>query len=337
MVERASATVRLPSDTVVRFVGDLHLGDGAHNDTFGHNDHRLVEFLRECESSCDAVVFMGDAFDLPQAWTVRRIGRAHPDVVRAIERLSQHLPVFFILGNHDWTVDYAHLFPRSQACERLIIGETLVMHGHQIDRYCHPNRSFHRFKVTLHHIVERIFGFNFRIPIHQHNTWQNRVAHWLGAQYGRYLRRMAVVYRFLGLEERASECEAFIHYWSRALWGDNHALFEPATDLIRRGDYSALVCGHTHIPCVMDMGEGRHYINAGSWTFDRAEAAAWDGEAFEAIDIVSGDSVGDRHYRWMISGSDPGDFLDWWAAHYRGWLRFNTPAGAPAPFRGEKE
>jgi len=60
---------RLPGDAVVRFVGDLHLGDGAHNDGFGDSDEALAEFLTDCATSCEAVVFMGDTLDLPQALT----------------------------------------------------------------------------------------------------------------------------------------------------------------------------------------------------------------------------------------------------------------------------
>ena len=68
-------------------------------------------FLRKCEQECDAVVFMGDAMDLPQAFSMRRILRAHPLVARAIERLCQRSKVYFILGNHDWTTDYEGMFP----------------------------------------------------------------------------------------------------------------------------------------------------------------------------------------------------------------------------------
>jgi len=314
---------RLPEHTRVRFVGDLHLGDGASNDPFGDKDRALVDFLSASESACDAVVFMGDAFDLPQAWTVGRIVRAHPEAVRSIEQLAERIPVFFIRGNHDWTVDYEGIFPGARACETLCVGGARVMHGHQVDRYCNPDQRFHHTKVVAHHLAERAFGFHFRVPLHEHDTWQNRMAHWLGGHYGFHLRRMADVYRRLGLPERANDCEAFIHYWSRSVWGDPNALFQPATDLLEEGGDRALVCGHTHLPGVVDV-DGRTYVNAGSWAFGAAQYAQWDGTAFEVHDHLTAEVIGDDRYGWMLSGEDPGSFFAWWEEHYLGGLRFKS-------------
>ena len=132
---------------------------------------------------------------------------------------------------------------------------------------------------------------------------------------------MAGAYRRVGLDGRAEECEAFIHYWSRALWGDPHALFEPAAALLQSEELSALVCGHTHLPGVVDL-DGRTYVNAGAWSFGTAGYVEWDGTRFTARDHITGENVGDRHYRWMITGPDRGDFFTWWEAHHRGGLRF---------------
>jgi hypothetical protein len=140
------------------------------------------------------------------------------------------------------------------------------------------------------------------------------------------------VYRVLGLDERAADCEAFIRYWSRALWGDPHALFAPASAAIRGGTHRALVCGHAHLPGVVDL-DGRQYANAGSWTFGRSEYVEWNGTRLVAR-TAAGEEIGDRHYRWMVEGQDRGDFFDWWAAHYEGRLRFRrdpVDAGRTAP------
>lgn len=200
-----SGRARLAAGTVTRFVGDLHLGDGARSDAFGQDDRRLVRFLADCEARCDALVFMRDAFDLPQAFSTRRVARAHGEAVRAIERLVGRVQVVFVLGNHDWMVTYERLFPRARACGELEIGDIRVIHGHQLDRYCHPGRRGHHLQVSLHHLAERLFGFEFRVPLSEHDTWRNRIAHWLGAHYGGHLRSTAAVYRLFGLHERAAE------------------------------------------------------------------------------------------------------------------------------------
>ena len=285
---------RLPASTVARFFGDLHLGDGGRNDAFGRKDRLLVDQLADCARTCDAVVFMGDALDVPQGFTVRRILRAHPSVARALTELAAQVPVFFVRGNHDWTVDYDSLFPGARACEALRIGDTLVWHGHHLDRYCHPGATSHAVQMFLHHLFERTLGFQFRVPLHDFDTWQNRIGHWLGAAFARHLRRMTALYTQLGVPARAESGEAFIRYWSRAVWGDPHALFAPTATLLREGPYRAVVAGHTHLPGVIDLDgpapsetPGATYVNAGSWTFDAAQTATWDGRRFTVHDYLA--------------------------------------------------
>ncbi len=336
--EVAGPIVDLPIGTHTRFVGDLHLGDGGRNDAFGRprsGDERLVALLRECPGECDAVVFMGDALDVPQAFTLSRILRAHGPVIAAMRELARSpVRVIFVRGNHDFRVDYEGLFPGALACEALTLGGRegiLAWHGHQLDRYCQPEAPTHRLATTLHHGFERLVGFEFRVPLHEYDSRGNRLMHWVGGQYGAHLRRMARLYRRMGLVERAEGCEAFIHYWSRSVWGDPHAQFEPTARRIRQGPCRAIVGGHTHLPGVVDLGGGQALVNAGSWTFGASEIATWDGADFEALDHGSGERFGDSRYAWMAAGHDPGDFFAWWAAHYQGWLSFTAPRGPGHP------
>ena len=314
----------LPAGSRMRFVGDLHLGDGASNDAFGDKDPLLVRSLEAWSTDCDAVVFMGDAFDVPQAWSPKRLARAHPAVCAAIERLRRTVQVVFVRGNHDWRVDYEALFPRARSCVELTCGDVLAMHGHQLDRYCHPERRAHAWETWVHHLGERLLRFRFRVPLWEHDTWQNRACHCLGSLLGHGLRRLARVLRHLDRPHQARRCEAFITYWSRSVWGDAHALFEPALEHLVRGSHRVLVCGHTHLPGVVS-GTGGQYVNAGSWAFDAAWSARLGPEGVQVRDQRSGRVITDEAYRWMIAGPDPGDFFDWWARHYRGWLRFEAP------------
>lgn len=317
-------SLRLPASSTVRFVGDLHLGDRGRNDAFRDKDELFIDFLKESERACDALVFMGDAFDVPQAWSLKSIVRAHPKVMQAIESMARRVPTYFVRGNHDWKLNYQQLFPHAHLCEALAVGDTLVWHGHRLDRFCHPDRAFHRWAIAIHHALERAFGFEFRVPLWEHDTWQNRVGHWLGWQYALHLRRTAPLWRALGWGARAEEGEEFIRYWSRAVWGDANALFPKASKLIRQGPYQAMVCGHTHLAGQVALGEDRYYVNAGSWAFAKAEFATWENGSFKVEDRSTQQALGDEAYRWMLAGADPGDFFVWWAAHYRGWLRFES-------------
>ncbi len=116
----------LPERGVVRFLCDLHLGDGSATDAFGAKDGLLVEVLEDCGRTCDAVVFMGDAIDLPQAWRIGRVQRAHAPVFEALRRLCRRVEVWFVRGNHDWNVDYERLLPGSRRCEVLRMGDARV-------------------------------------------------------------------------------------------------------------------------------------------------------------------------------------------------------------------
>lgn len=316
----------LDARAVVRFVGDLHLGDGGGNDGFGRKDDDLVAFLERAAPACDALVVMGDALDVPQALGARRALRAHPRVRQALQAAARRTRVVFLRGNHDPDVDYARLFPGARACSRVVLGDALVWHGHQLDRFCRPGRPLHLQKIALHHLAERAFGFTFRVPLRDHDTWQNRVAHWLGWQYGRRLRQLAGLLRLLGLGAWAGEQEEFVRYWSRTVWGDPNALFEPARDFVARAPYRALVCGHSHLPGVVPLPSDRAYVNVGSWTEAAQGVAVWDGRTFVVEDAATGERPGARHYAWMLEGVDPGDFFAWWAAHYLGRLRFRADA-----------
>ena len=306
-----------------RFYGDVHLGDGTRHDLFRGHDGLFGDSLAEAASTCDLVVFMGDLVDLPQALRLRRVTAAHPGALRGIDNLTRATEVVFLRGNHDWNVDYAALFPGGRTCERLELGDVVACHGHQLDpTNADPSGTAYFAKVATHAMVERVFNFDFRVPLQRFDTPQNRVAHWLGYQYARVLRRRGT-----------AAAEAFISHYSRTVWGDVEAVFEPAMESLRAGPHRVLVAGHTHTPGLVDVDggdtRGRQYVNAGVWAHGGAHVADWDGATFAVRDAVSGGEIGDEHYRWMIAGVDPGDFFEWWRRFYRGRLRFEFPDDMP--------
>lgn len=300
---------------VVRFVGDVHMGDGGRSDLFRGKDDLFVATLAAAGAECDLVVFMGDAVDLPQAFLVRRVAAAHPEAFRALEDLTRRTEVVFLRGNHDWNVHYDALFPAGRTCERLELGDVLACHGHQLDNANRdPGGAGYFAKLAAHAMAERVFNFEFRVPLQRFDTPQNRVAHWLGYQLARVLRRRGTP----GAEE-------FIHHYSRTVWGDVEAVFEPAMEAVRTGPHRALVIGHTHTPGLAEIDGDRRYVNAGAWAHRGAHLATWDGTRFRVEDAVSGREIRDEHFSWMLAGEDPGDFFEWWRRHYRGRLRFEFP------------
>lgn len=295
------------------FFGDTHMGDGGRNDLFRGRDALFVEVVEEAAAGCELVVLMGDTIDLPQAFSLGRVARAHPGALRALDAACRRSEVVVVRGNHDARVDYGTLLPKARVCDRLSLGDVIVQHGHQLDgQNTEPAALGYFAKVAAHSLTERVFGFEFRVPLQDFDTVQNRAAHWLGYQFARFLRA------------RGTEAgEEFIHHYSRSVWGDVEALFEPATELARTGEHRSVVCAHTHVPGAVDLGGGREYVNAGAWTYGGAHVAKWDGEAWSVECAASGATFTDENFAWMLDGDDPGDFFDWWQRHYRGWLRFD--------------
>lgn len=303
-----SDLLKIPESATVRFVGDVHLGDGSRNDLFRQKDRLLTKKLQEWAEDSDAIVFMGDFFDLPQAMSAQRIVRAHREVVETVRRISRQVRVVLVQGNHDWRVDYSGIFPTAKSCERLRLGDFLVWHGHALDSESKVESNRYFIAMAAHAMFERAFRFDFRVPLHDFDTWQNRLMHWAGYQFGKALARIG-------------RGENFIQYWSREVWGDSRAMFKPVSDFLASHSYEGMICGHTHLPGILQLGD-RVYVNAGSWTFDSANFATWNGKAFEVADLLADRTIHGENYDWMVNGADPGDFFDWWDIHYLGQLKF---------------
>ncbi|GIU84897.1 MAG: UDP-2,3-diacylglucosamine hydrolase [Acidimicrobiales bacterium] len=304
----ADATFAVKPGATVTFFGDVHLGDGGRNDLFRGKDAMLVDALDRCAREDSLVVFMGDFFDLPQAFRTRRIERAHPAVVHRIRRLCEETAVVILRGNHDWLVDYPSVFPGASVTEELQIDGLLVCHGHRFDPKANVESWRYFAAMALHTLFERAARFDFRVPVQQFDSFPNRLMHWLAHRYARLLRRTGLL-------------EDSLRYWSREVWGDPGSMWEPLTGHLRESRVPAIVCGHSHLPGVVDV-DGHLYVNAGSWAFESAQVARWDGREFVVLDLASGRTYGDEHYRWLLERVDPGDLFDWWRVHYLGRLRF---------------
>ncbi|MEC8422394.1 MAG: hypothetical protein VX000_01385, partial [Myxococcota bacterium] len=89
--------------------------------------------------------------------------------------------------------------------------------------------------------------------------------------------------------------------------------------------YDILVTGHSHLPGVVEVCPGKSYVNTGSWTFNSAQYALWDGEQFAVRDWISGKVYGDALYRGIIDRRHKHkSFTEWWRENYLGWLRYRV-------------
>jgi len=88
----------------IAVISDLHLGPKDASDSFGHDDHAFLGFLRRLEADFEQIVLLGDIWETlttarPFAARegLKRAREAHPALARRFE-----LPCYkYIHGNHD--------------------------------------------------------------------------------------------------------------------------------------------------------------------------------------------------------------------------------------------
>jgi UDP-2,3-diacylglucosamine pyrophosphatase LpxH len=319
-------TRAIAADQRILVISDLHLGDGNATESFARQDARLLAFLRHEAPRADSLVIAGDGFDLAQAFSIARIRRAHRAVFDALARLSRRMPVYYLQGNHDGAAGDLAPALDLRFAEALQIGDGIrIEHGHRLDPRNQPGDR-HAFRgARVHACLERVIRSPVRIPMRKHYYWSTRLGHWLFYRYGQYRAARARVHRALGQDAEAARCLAFLDYWGQGEWGDNHALLAAVPAELAAAPYHTLVCGHSHEAGRIRFPEGT-YVNTGSWTYGDATYAVCDHGEVRARRWPEGSDITDEEYRGVLGPHRESSFFDWWAAHYRGWLRYDVEA-----------
>ncbi len=314
----------LPSDRTVWFISDLHLGDGTPSDAFLGKDAQLVALLERAELEDVLVVVNGDAIDFPQAWGFMRVLRAHPKVLATMSRLSRDGRLVYVIGNHDYDLVLLRDVLGLAVADELHLGtEVLVRHGYEYDPYVSEMLDHGQWHTYVHHLAERALGSWIRLPLGEFYSWPNRLVFWLGHKMGLVARLHQIIGRRFDLPTPvADELLANLDFWCWGNQGDSMGIFRPIIQDLTTGPWRAIVCGHSHVPGVVRVGD-RMYANSGSWTFGSAQYAVWDGSDLTVHDWISGRTYEDELYRAM---EDPPiwerDFLTWWRESYLGRFRF---------------
>ncbi len=319
-------TARLPLAGRFHFVSDLHLGDGGPSDAFGRKDDRLRSFLDEVASRGDALVIVGDGFDIAQAWSLERIVAAHRAVIDDLCALSRTTPVYYLRGNHEGSgSELVDALPLRFAHE-LTIGERIrVEHGNAHDPHNLPGNRKAFWGARIHATVEAAIRTPVRIPMRKHHYWSTRLGHWMFYRFGQLQLGLSHIERALGRDEQARKRLEFLDYWGRGEWGDAHGLVGVAHKLLAVGDIDTLVCGHSHQPGTVAIAGGT-YVNTGSWTFEDSTYAAYEDGRFEVRRYPERSVIADEEYRSILGPNRGKSFFDWWDAYYRGFLRYDVDA-----------
>jgi len=318
--------VRIDDGGVVYVISDLHLGDGSASDIFVAKDKSLLRFLDQVDEEGATLVVAGDAIDFSQAWFFTNILKAHGKVLGAFSKLASEGRFYYVLGNHDHDLGLYKDVLRLPVVHGVEVGDhTCILHGYEFDPIIGPDVEGSEARTRIHHLVERGLSTWVRLPLEHYYTGWNRLAFWLFHKLVWIRRRTARVLDDLFDDTRhTAHVSSTIRYWTRCQIGDPASMFHPACKALETGPYRTLVCGHSHLPGVVAVGE-RRYANTGSWTFASSTVLRIEGEELELKDWISGRIYGDDHYQPLVARTwDDYTFEDWWRANYLGWLRYRV-------------
>lgn len=124
----AMGLMEKPTKRIDKFfcISDLHLGDRSKKDDFVQNEDKFISFLEEIKGR--QLILVGDIFELWQCEL--------PEVLKAYGNLIEMLfskAYIYIIGNHDQDMLEFPDYLGVPIVEKNIIGNTLIMHGHQFD------------------------------------------------------------------------------------------------------------------------------------------------------------------------------------------------------------
>ncbi|MBN2801287.1 MAG: metallophosphoesterase [Deltaproteobacteria bacterium] len=326
---------KLPPETVVWFVSDLHLGDGTPSDVFFGKDPHLLALLDAARQAGATVVVAGDAIDFAQAWTFTRILKAHHELLSAMSALAREGRLYYLVGNHDYDVNLYREMLFFRVCHELHLGDQiLVQHGYQYDPLIGKDIESSHVNTTVHHLLERYLDTWIRVPLKEFYTLPNRFIFWLAHKIGLITKVRAAVLGLMSVKASPSGVEKQLNYWARANMGDSMCMYEPVMARLREDRWRYIVCGHSHLPGIVRHGE-RAYVNTGSWTFASSQYVIWDGAGFSCQDWITGQVYGDELYQQVAAGAfDDHDFWSWWHDNYMGFLRFREGEEGRGRLRG---
>jgi UDP-2,3-diacylglucosamine pyrophosphatase LpxH len=234
-------------------ISDLHLGRW-FVDTTGP----LHGFLEYAAEGGFHLCINGDGFDVRHSSIV---GLAD-ELIEALDYLGQLVSgesrVYYVVGNHDIILEHhVDALPLVRLAPFLNVrsgdARIRIEHGHLYDPFFVRNPD-------LYFLVTRMSDFFVRI---------HPVFYGLRGLFRRG--RHAVRRAFEGREERRL----------RGIPGESTAFVRAAAELTARG-FDAVIFGHTHQHGTVELGDGRTYLNTGSW-FHRPHYVKIEGEDFQLL------------------------------------------------------
>jgi UDP-2,3-diacylglucosamine pyrophosphatase LpxH len=277
-------------------------------------------------ANADALVIVGDGFDLAQAFSMGRIRNGHEGLVKDLDALARAMPVHYLWGNHEGNLQAVQsTFPFSCHHSLSLGGSIHIEHGNRFDWRNPPGDRAAFWGARAHAALERVIRTPVRVPMRKHYYWSTRLGHWLFFRYGRYRRLKADLHHRMGNKAWARHHRKFLEYWGGAEWGNPHDMLNPAQDFLAQLPGRILVCGHSHQAGILRFDTGT-YINTGSWTYNDSTYVEYENGGFRVRDWITKRRIEDEEYHGILGPNRNKSFFDWWDAFYLGRFSYDVPA-----------
>jgi len=136
--------VPTPAEKII-VMSDCHRGDGSAGDDFAHNSLLYKCALEHYHEQGYTYIELGDGEDLWEIKDFEQIYITHTSIYDLLRKFHDPDPAktryIKVWGNHDaWWEDHADvlqgLFPGIRVYKAVVLGNILMIHGHQADTVC---------------------------------------------------------------------------------------------------------------------------------------------------------------------------------------------------------
>jgi UDP-2,3-diacylglucosamine hydrolase len=244
-------------DPPIFLASDVHLGVASPE-----TERAFLAWLEYSGGEASRIIINGDLFDF---WFEYKsvIPRGYTRVLGALSSLvDSGVPVLLMGGNHDWwggeflRSEIGLEFLQEQTVLDLQGRTTLLAHG---DGLGSGDFGYRVLRVVLRSSLTR---FLFR---------------WLHPDLGAWVAR-TVSKTGTHQEGPTEEQKARSVFLER--WAEDRLKASPELDLV--------VLGHTHVPVLREVMQGRYYLNTGDWLANQSYAVLSEGEPPHLLDWRTG-------------------------------------------------
>lgn len=215
-------------------VSDIHLGAVPRS-----TERAFRDFLGHVQETGAGLLINGDLFDFWFEYRSVILSEHYRVLARLAELVEAGIPIYFVGGNHDaWGGDFLRHEVGIDVMDgpvELDLGgrRTLVTHGDGVGGGEPGYRALRRF------LRNPLTVRSFRLL---HPDWGNRIAQVVSTTESK-----------AGNADLASQTrERLLRAWA-------------AERLHQDASLELVIAGHTHIPEVVELLPGRHFVNAGDW------------------------------------------------------------------------